>query len=278
MADLDYGTLRVYPGNYDDYMTAVDAGARAPARRQRQGEGADRRAAGVRAPLLAPTSLQGAAGHQPRASRSRRSRSRTSSRPAAAVPVHPLRARREGQAAPAARWRSRTSASATIAARRCSRSLGFTDRGRRARRRSSAPNGVGKTTLLRCLVGELTPTARHASSWAEKAQPATSRRTTRPTSPSTGASPTGSTGCAVDAARRRRRRLMRGTLGRLLFSGDEVKKSVKVHLRRRAGPHAVRQADAAAAQRAGDGRADQPPGHGIHRVAQHRAGEVSRAR
>ena len=59
--------------------------------------------------------------------------------------------------------------------------------------------------------------------------------------------------------------LVRGTLGRLLFSGDEVKKSVQGDLRRRAGPHAVRQADAAAAQRAADGRADQPPRHGIHR-------------
>ena len=35
--------------------------------------------------------------------------------------------------------------------------------------------------------------------------------------------------------------LIRGTLGRLLFSGDEVKKAVNCHLRRRAGAHAVRQ-------------------------------------
>jgi ATPase subunit of ABC transporter with duplicated ATPase domains len=49
-------------------------------------------------------------------------------------------------------------------------------------------------------------------------------------------------------------------------------------LRRRAGPHAVRQADADAPQRAADGRADQPPRHGIDRVAQHRAGEVQAAR
>ena len=28
MADVDYGDIRVYPGNYDDYMQAVDAGAR----------------------------------------------------------------------------------------------------------------------------------------------------------------------------------------------------------------------------------------------------------
>lgn len=27
MADLDYGELRVYPGNYDEYMTAFHPGA-----------------------------------------------------------------------------------------------------------------------------------------------------------------------------------------------------------------------------------------------------------
>jgi ATPase subunit of ABC transporter with duplicated ATPase domains len=62
MADLDYGELRVYPGNYDDYMTALDPGARAPAVRQRQEEGADRRAADLRQPLLGQR-LQGQAGH-----------------------------------------------------------------------------------------------------------------------------------------------------------------------------------------------------------------------
>ncbi len=65
--------------------------------------------------------------------------------------------------------------------------------------------------------------------------------------------------------------VVRATLGRLLFSGDDAKKRVQGIVRRREGAHAVRQADAAKTQRAADGRADQPHGHGIHRIAQHRA-------
>ena len=76
MADMDYGTLKVYPGNYDDYMLASHAGARAAAGRQREGEGAGRRPAGLRAPLLREQ-VEGAPGHLARRSRSTRSRSRT---------------------------------------------------------------------------------------------------------------------------------------------------------------------------------------------------------
>jgi ATPase subunit of ABC transporter with duplicated ATPase domains len=54
--------VRIYPGNYDDYMTS----------RQRQEGGADRRAADLRQPLLGQR-LQGQAGHLPCQGRSRRS-------------------------------------------------------------------------------------------------------------------------------------------------------------------------------------------------------------
>ena len=69
---------------------------------------------------------------------------------------------------------------------------------------------------------------------------------------------------------------VRSVLGRLLFSGDDVKQVGAGAVRRREGPHDVRQADAGPAQRAADGRADQPHGHGIDRVAEHRAREVCR--
>ena len=85
-------------------------------------------------------------------------------------------------------------------------------------------NGVGKTTLARCLIGELKPTAGHIT-WVENAEP--------------GYMPQDAqadfadkldlftwmsrwTGKADDDL------IVRATLGRLLFSGDEVKKSVKV--------------------------------------------------
>ena len=86
------------------------------------------------------------------------------------------------------------------------------------------PNGIGKTTLLRCLGGDLEPD-HGAVKWAEKARPGY---------------------CAQDHAadfakdmtlfdwlQRWTRegdddQVVRGTLGRLLFSGDDAKKSVRV--------------------------------------------------
>ena len=86
------------------------------------------------------------------------------------------------------------------------------------------PNGIGKTTLMRCLAGELTP-ARGRITWVENAefgympqdpQAEFESKTDLFSWMSTW------TGKADDD------QLVRATLGRLLFSGDEVKKSVKV--------------------------------------------------
>jgi ATPase subunit of ABC transporter with duplicated ATPase domains len=86
------------------------------------------------------------------------------------------------------------------------------------------PNGIGKTTLIRCLAGELTPTAGRVS-WVENAEPGYmpqdpqaefNERTDLFSWMSTW------TGKADDD------QIVRATLGRLLFSGDEVKKPVKV--------------------------------------------------
>ncbi|MDP1956954.1 MAG: ATP-binding cassette domain-containing protein, partial [Rhodocyclaceae bacterium] len=94
-------------------------------------------------------------------------------------------------------------------------------------------NGVGKTTLLRLLAGEalhgLSPTHGKVK-WAEKARPGYFAQD-HASDFATDASLTdwmgrwvregGYEGGEVET-------LIRGTLGRLLFSGDEVKKSVKV--------------------------------------------------
>lgn len=90
-------------------------------------------------------------------------------------------------------------------------------------------NGVGKTTLLKLLQGELTPTAGKIK-WAEKAKIgyfaqdhaadfASDENLTDWISGYVRAG--GYEGSDVDT-------LIRGTLGRLLFSGDDVKKPVKV--------------------------------------------------
>ncbi len=93
MADLDYGELRVYPGNYDEYMTAVDPGARAAVRRQRQEEGPDRRTADLRQPLLRQR-LQGQAGHLARqADREDQAGGHQAVEPR--QPVHPFRSGQE---------------------------------------------------------------------------------------------------------------------------------------------------------------------------------------
>ena len=86
------------------------------------------------------------------------------------------------------------------------------------------PNGVGKTTLMRCLAGELRPYAGRIS-WVENAQPGYMAQDPQAEFEEKVDLLTWMsqwTGKADDD------QLVRATLGRLLFSGDETKKSVKV--------------------------------------------------
>jgi ATPase subunit of ABC transporter with duplicated ATPase domains len=86
------------------------------------------------------------------------------------------------------------------------------------------PNGIGKTTLLRCLVGDL-QADRGKVKWAEKARLGYF--------PQDHAADFAADLSLVEWTRQWTRegddeQVVRGTLGRLLFSGDETKKSVKV--------------------------------------------------
>ena len=86
------------------------------------------------------------------------------------------------------------------------------------------PNGVGKSTLMRCLAGELRPTAGRIN-WVENAQPGYMPQDPQAefeTKMDLFSWMSQYTGKADDD------QLVRATLGRLLFSGDETKKSVKV--------------------------------------------------
>ena len=86
------------------------------------------------------------------------------------------------------------------------------------------PNGIGKTTLARCLMQELEADAGEVK-WAENAQASDiSRRITRTSS-------TGHEPVRMDhavAAQGADEQLLRGTLGRMLFSRDDSAKSVRV--------------------------------------------------
>ncbi|MBX9965451.1 MAG: ABC-F family ATPase [Burkholderiales bacterium] len=86
------------------------------------------------------------------------------------------------------------------------------------------PNGIGKTTLLRCLVGDLKPDAGTVK-WTEKARPGYCAQDH--------AADFDSDQNLTDWMSQWKRpeddeQIMRATLGRLLFSGDETRKSVKV--------------------------------------------------
>ncbi|MBS0365335.1 MAG: ABC-F family ATPase [Proteobacteria bacterium] len=85
-------------------------------------------------------------------------------------------------------------------------------------------HGIGKTTLMRCLAGELSPTVGHIR-WVENAQAGYMPQDPQAefaTKMDLFSWMSQFTGKADDD------QLVRATLGRLLFSGDETKKSIKV--------------------------------------------------
>jgi ATPase subunit of ABC transporter with duplicated ATPase domains len=219
VADLDYQQLKIYPGNYDDFMLAsVQArqrveSANAKAREQisdlqefvrrfsanaskaRQATSRRRQIEKIKIEEIRPSSRQNPYIRFDQARKLYRS----------TVSVEGLAFRYPG------------------AVTDVFRGLNFNiEAGQRVA--IIGPNGIGKTTLLRCLAGELTPTAGRVS-WVENAQPGY-----MPQDPQAEFNDKTDlfswmstwTGKADDD------QIVRATLGRLLFSGDEVKKPVKV--------------------------------------------------
>src|ERR1700761_4733603 len=86
------------------------------------------------------------------------------------------------------------------------------------------PNGIGKTTLMRVLAGELTPTSGRIA-WVENAQVGY-----MPQDPQAEFADDTDlfSWMSVWSGRADDEQIVRATLGRLLFSGDETKKSVRV--------------------------------------------------
>ena len=219
IADLDYQQIKVYPGNYDDFMLAslqarqrVDAANTkaqdrisdlqefvrrfsANASKARQATSRRRELGKIKLEEVRPSSRQ-----NPYIRFEQRKKLYNS-----AVTVEDLSFRYPG------------------ADRDVLRKASFNVRaGERVA--IIGANGVGKTTLARCLIGELKPTAGQIN-WVENAEPGY-----MPQDPQADFAEktdlftwmSAWTGKADDDL------IVRATLGRLLFSGDEVKKSVQV--------------------------------------------------
>ncbi len=93
MADLDFGQIKIYPGNYDDFMLASTQARAARRSGERQGEGPHLGPAGIRAPLLREC-FQGAPGDFATEA-DREDQDRGDQALLAPESVHPLRAGQE---------------------------------------------------------------------------------------------------------------------------------------------------------------------------------------
>nr|WP_269140099.1 ABC-F family ATPase [Pseudothauera rhizosphaerae] len=227
MADLDYGTITIYPGNYDDYMEASTLA------RQRQS------AANARA----KEKISELQEFVRRFSANKSKAKQATSRLKLIDKLKPEDVKPSSRQYPWIRFDyDEKDKLHRLACEIDGISFAYEGMDKPLIRNFSmaidagdkvaiiGENGVGKTTLIKLLVGELKPQKGHVK-WAEKAKPGyyaqdhsaefagTESLTewiaeySRITAAATGED---------------NETLLRGTLGRLLFSGDEVKKPVNV--------------------------------------------------
>ena len=219
IADLDYQQLKIYPGNYDDFMLAsVQARQRVEASNAKAREQISDLQEFVRRFSANASKARQATSRRKQIEKIKIEEVRPSSRQnpfirfeqtrklyRSAVTVEKLGFKYPDGDAPVL-----NNVNMTVEAGERIAIIG--------------PNGVGKTTLMRCLAGELQPTQGRVA-WVENAQPGY-----MPQDPQAEFAVkmdlfswmSQYTGKADDD------QLVRGTLGRLLFSGDETKKNVQV--------------------------------------------------
>jgi len=227
MADLDYGTLKIYPGNYDDYMEASTLA------RQRQ------QAANTRA----KEKIQELQEFVRRFSANKSKARQATSRMKLIDKLKPEDVKPSSRQYPWIRFEyDERDKLHRLACEIDNLSFAYEGSERSVISRFSiaidagekvaiiGENGVGKTTLIKLLVGELTP-QRGTVKWAEKAKPGYYAQD-HSAEFAGGESLTewiaDYARVSADSAGGDVETLIRGTLGRLLFSGDEVRKPVNV--------------------------------------------------
>ena len=266
MADLDYRELRVFPGNYDEYMTAATQ-----AREQLFSDNAKKKA--QIADLQAFVSRFSA-----NASKSRQATSRArqiEKIELAEVKPSSRRARTSASS------RTRSSIGSPSSLEKLSKSYGdhtiFRDvNAARSRPASASPSSARTASARRrcCARSWASSPVNHGTvKWAENAEVAYM--------PQDNAAAFEEPVTVFDWMRARGKprdddQAIRATLGRMLFSRDEMAEDRRQALGRRARPHAVRRDHAEAAEHHPHGRADEPPRHGVDRGAEPGARELPR--
>jgi ATPase subunit of ABC transporter with duplicated ATPase domains len=218
MADLDYGTLRVYPGNYDEYMLASTQ-----ARERLLSDNAKKKEKIAELQSFVARFSANASKARQATSRARQIEKirledvKPSSRQYPYIrfdyddkdKLHRLALEIEGLAK---RYDRPLFNNLTLSVEAGEKIAII------------GPNGIGKTTLLRCIAGDLEPDAGKIK-WAEKARPGYFAQEHAADFPD-------DVSLTEWMTHWRREgdddQAVRSVLGRLLFSGDEVKKSVKV--------------------------------------------------
>ncbi|MEZ5459450.1 MAG: ABC-F family ATPase [Steroidobacteraceae bacterium] len=219
VADLDYQQLKIYPGNYDDFMLAsVQA-------RQRV------EAANAKAKAQISDLQEFVRRFSANASKARQATSRK--RQIEKIKIEEIRP--SSRQNPYIRFEQKLKlhrSAVTVEGltfrypgtdRDVFRNLGFTiEAGQRVA--IIGPNGIGKTTLMRVLAGDLQPTAGRIA-WVENAQPGY-----MPQDPQAEFTERVDllTWMSQWSGKADDELIVRATLGRLLFSGDETKKPVTV--------------------------------------------------